>query len=299
MPKSKEQRRATEQGRRERAAAARSAHLRAERRRRLVLSAVSIVAVLAVVGGIVAAAVLGGGSKKAQAPSGALSAGVRAAVTGVPAGTLNAVGQGSAGPLIKPAKGTHLTADGKPQVLYVGAEYCPYCAAERWAMVVALSRFGSFDGLTATHSSAVDQFPNTATFSFHGAQYTSPYVSFVGKELNTNQVQGNGYAPLDTLTPAEQREFDALNTSRSFPFVDFAGRYLLDAAQYDPGLLQGKTMSQIAGKLADPKTAEARAIDGSANTLTAVICKLTAGKPAAVCASPTIAGLAGRLDAAK
>ena len=36
-----------------------------------------------------------------------------------------------------------LTSGGKPEILYVGAEYCPYCAAERWAMVVALSRFGT------------------------------------------------------------------------------------------------------------------------------------------------------------
>ena len=41
-----------------------------------------------------------------------------------------------------------LTADGKPLVLYVGAEYCPYCAAERCAMVQALSRFGTFSNLT-------------------------------------------------------------------------------------------------------------------------------------------------------
>src|SRR5947209_7657764 len=28
---------------------------------------------------------------------------------------------------------------GKPQFLYLGAEYCPYCAAQRWSTVVALS----------------------------------------------------------------------------------------------------------------------------------------------------------------
>ena len=43
-----------------------------------------------------------------------------------------------------------LTADGKPEVLYVGAEYCPFCAAERWPVVVALSRFGTWSGLSAT-----------------------------------------------------------------------------------------------------------------------------------------------------
>src|SRR5438270_1263439 len=31
----------------------------------------------------------------------------------------------------------------KPVFLFVGAQYCPFCAAERWAVVKALSRFGT------------------------------------------------------------------------------------------------------------------------------------------------------------
>lgn len=37
-----------------------------------------------------------------------------------------------------------LTAAGKPDLRYIGAEFCPICAAERWAMYVALSKFGTF-----------------------------------------------------------------------------------------------------------------------------------------------------------
>ena len=40
--------------------------------------------------------------------------------------------------------------DGRPGVVYVGSEFCPYCAADRWALVVALSRFGTFAHLGAT-----------------------------------------------------------------------------------------------------------------------------------------------------
>src|SRR5262249_865940 len=45
--------------------------------------------------------------------------------------TLSAVGAGSAKPLVA-VRTPPLTADGKPLVLYVGAEGCPDCAAERW-----------------------------------------------------------------------------------------------------------------------------------------------------------------------
>jgi hypothetical protein len=45
---------------------------------------------------------------------------------------------------------------GKPEVLYIGAEYCPYCGTERWSMIVALSRFGTFRGLKEIRSSPTD-----------------------------------------------------------------------------------------------------------------------------------------------
>jgi hypothetical protein len=61
---------------------------------------------------------------------------------------------------------------GKPLVVYIGAEYCPFCAAQRWPLVVALSRFGTFSGLSVTRSASEDVFPDTATLSFHSASYT-------------------------------------------------------------------------------------------------------------------------------
>src|ERR1039457_5246804 len=39
---------------------------------------------------------------------------------------------------------------GKPEVFYYGAEWCPLCAGERWSIVVALSRFGTFHNLGET-----------------------------------------------------------------------------------------------------------------------------------------------------
>ena len=42
---------------------------------------------------------------------------------------------------------TARTGKKKPELLYIGAEYCPYCAASRWPLIIALSRFGTFKGL--------------------------------------------------------------------------------------------------------------------------------------------------------
>ena len=92
-------------------------------------------------------------------------------------------------------------ADGKALVTYIGAEYCPYCAAERWAIAVALSRFGTFSQLSGTHSSGTDVYPDTQTLSFYGSSYTSAYLDFRSVEETTNQRSGSGYRPLQEQAP--------------------------------------------------------------------------------------------------
>ena len=147
----------------------------------------------------------GAGGPKSGATASAAASSVVAQVTSVPASVFNEIGVGVAS--TKPTKITApgLRADGEPRVVYVGAEYCPYCAAERWAMAVALSRFGTFTGLGETASSPSDVYPNTATLTFHGAGYASDYLSFTGREIQSNQVVNGHYAPLDTLSPRTRR----------------------------------------------------------------------------------------------
>ena len=278
-----------------RRAAARAELQRAQARARLrgrlllaggVVVAVALIAVAIVVVGLRS-------HPEGNAPSTAADSSVVSSVTNVPASVLDKVGAGS-GIQRRPAAidAPALTADGKPRVLYVGAEYCPYCAAERWAVVAALSRFGSFSGLGQTASSGDDIYPNTATLSFHGARYTSRFLSFTGVEIQSNTWTGNGYAPLDKLQPADQKILDTYDTSAhtgsrsgSIPFLDLGGRYVSAGSAYDPGLLQGMSHRQIADALRDPDSKVAAAIDGTANILTADLCRLTGQKPASVCSS--------------
>ena len=150
-------------------------------------------------------------------------------------------------------------------------------------MVAALARFGKWHNLGATHSSTSDVYPDTATFSFHGADYTSPYVAFQGKETASNVPQNGAYAPLDTLTPEQEaliRTYDAAPyvssaDAGSIPFIDFANQYLVVGASYDPQVLQGISMSEIAAQLENPKSDVAHAIGGTTNALTAAICGTT------------------------
>lgn len=227
------------------------------------------------------------------------------AATGVPGATVDRVGIPSgvslpdalpaAAPLTLPAAGS----GSLPGIVYVGADYCPYCAAERWALVAALSRFGTFSDLKITTSASGDVYPSTYTFSFSGSHYSSPYVAFTAVELYGNEPGADGHYPtLETPTPTVQRLLSTYDvppytsSAGGIPFLDIANRYLVISSQFSPALLAGLDAGQIAARLADPATAVSQAVVGSANALTAAVCRSTGGQPVAVCdaAGVTAAG---------
>lgn len=112
---------------------------------------------------------------------------------------------------------------GKPEFFYFGAEYCPYCAAERWPVVVALGRFGTFSQLYKTASASDDTSPNTPTFSFYHSSYTSQYIDFVAVETQGNQRDSSGnYPTLQTPTAEQQQLVAKYDSSGGIPFVDIA-----------------------------------------------------------------------------
>jgi uncharacterized protein DUF929 len=256
------------------------------------IGGVALVIVAALLLSIVATA---GNSSSEPARSPAPS-GVVDKVTSIPAAVFNTVGSGAVNTMPKKFDAPALTESGKPLVLYIGAEYCPFCAAERWPTVIALSRFGSFANLQLTKSSSDDVFANTNTFSFHGATYQSKYITFQALELQTRTGQ-----PLDTPTTEQARIYETYDappyTSKAgtIPFIDLGGRYLVGNASYDPNVLAGKSADQIANALADPRTDTSQAVVGAANTLTAAICTLTKNQPANVCDGPTLAKIQAQL----
>lgn len=264
-----------------------AAQRRAEQRRKRLIAAGSAVGVVVLVIAILVAVKLTAPTKKSTSvASSTASTSLVNAVTGVPPATLDKVGKGSVATPPKATSGQAVlkNSEGKPIVFYLGAEYCPYCAAERWPMIVALSRFGTFQNLSTTSSSPTDTFPNTPTFTFHGATYTSKYLDFQPKE-----VQSDAGVPLETLTSDQQKLVDQFDppppgqTGNSFPFLDFANQSIANGASYNPQILAGMTQQQVADALKDPNSDVAKAILGTANAFTNELCKLTNGQPGNVC----------------
>jgi thiol-disulfide isomerase/thioredoxin len=288
MSKAERQR---EQTARARIAAQQAAQRKAERRRRMIaIGGIAAALVIVVVIIIVSAVSKGSKSPQAGGSNGTLPASVQTNLA-VPASVLAQVGIGSSSTqALKPVTGPALTSGGKPEMLYIGAEWCPYCAAERWAMAVALRRFGTFSPLRGIHSSSTDVFPNTATLTFDRSTYTSKYLVFApveNQDVNRNLLQ--------TPTSAQQALWTKyLPPGNGYPFIDIGNRFVASST-FSPQVLQGLNWSQISADLHNPSSPVAQGANGSANLFTAAICKMTNNQPASVCTAAPIAALEGQI----
>ena len=265
-----------QQNAREKIAAQRAAERRAQRRRQTLIAGGSVLAVLAVVAVLIGVKLASSGGSGGSS-NGTAQPAVVSAVTSVPAATTYTTLFRSGAPA--------LTTGGKPEVLYMGAEYCPFCATERWAMLNALSRFGTFSNIRFIHSAADDTPASVPTLTFYQSGYSSKYVAFTPVEM-----QKIDRSVLQNPTSAQKallNKYDAppyvQGGAGSIPFLDFGGKYIVSGASYDYNVLSGKTYAQIAAAMKDPSSDIAKGALGTANQMTAAICKLTGNQPATAC----------------
>src|SRR3984885_3436023 len=296
-----------QQNAREKIAAQRAAARRAEVRKRALITTGSVIVVIAIVVAFIVIKASGNNNSPSSSSGGvtgtALPASVAKDITTVPASTLNSVGVGSVPAYMTSAEGGQpaiskisdkaLTSGGKPEMLYIGAEFCPYCGAERWAMAQALSRFGTFTTpLRGIHSSSTDTDPSTPTLTFYKSSYTSKYLAFTPVENETIS-----HAPLQNTTAAQQAVWVKYSPPNQlgYPFIDFGNKYLINGPQFDPAVLSGLTWEQVAQQMRDPSTKVAQGVLGAANYITAAICKITGNAPASVCSAPAVTAMQGKL----
>jgi hypothetical protein len=281
-----------QQSRREKIAAQRAAARRAEIRNRFLIAGGSVVVVLAIVLALILVKAFNkpgskGSSSNIPVTGVALPASVTSNVSSVPPATLDTVGTGSLSgglPLSKLSGQPPLTSGGKPEMLYIGAEYCPLCAATRWSMAVALSRFGTLSPLHGIYSTSNDIDPHTATLTFYKSSYSSNYLLFTPVENETvNRTL------LQNTTAAQQALWQKYDPSGlGYPFIDIGNKYAITGTLFDPAVLKGLSWSQIAAALHNPSSPVALAVNGAANVITAAICKTTNGQPGSVCTSAAV-----------
>ncbi|MCL4404732.1 MAG: DUF929 domain-containing protein [Candidatus Marsarchaeota archaeon] len=95
---------------------------------------------------------------------------------------------------------------GKPSVIYVGAISCVFCGENRWAMALALSRFGNFSNLYEGYSSfgdhdvptiywSNDNYTTKESVGF-GNYYHSNYINFISADYESPIVDGFEVQPI-------------------------------------------------------------------------------------------------------
>jgi hypothetical protein len=98
--------------------------------------------------------------------------------------------------------------NGKPSVVYFGSITCVFCGENRWAMALALSRFGSFSALFKGYSSLGDEDLPTLYWSpAHynqssvdlGSFYSSNYINFIAIEDTDPITAGFNLQALPTI----------------------------------------------------------------------------------------------------
>jgi hypothetical protein len=269
--------------------------------RRSGLSPVSWIAigvVLVVVVALVIYAVTMGSSTTASSGGGQspAPASLVKEVTQIPASVYDTVGVTSSVAPVTPPKAISgyapltfpdSTGTQKPGVFYYGAEYCPYCAAERWAFTAAISRFGPISGLGITSSSSTDVYPNTPTFSFYKASFgtTDLEVRAVEHLSNIPSSNGEGYTVLANPTPQETALLKKLDPNGTIPLISFGNQFMVSGASFSPAIFASLTRDEIAANLNDPSNPVTQAIISTANYMSASICKITKGQPGNVCSS--------------
>ena len=188
-----------------------------------------------------------GTNQSGQTGATALSSTVAADLS-VPAASLDAVGSPSSDSLPTVVSGATILKDedGKPIVTYVGAEYCPYCAAERWAMAVALSRFWH------VHEPVGDAFRQQRRLPQHPdavVLWLELLEPLCGLPAGGGGDQPGGERVLpDPADPdgRPDRSADQVRLGREHPLLDIANKYVVTGSSYSPQVLPGLSREQIA-----------------------------------------------------
>ncbi|MEM0149344.1 MAG: DUF929 family protein [Candidatus Micrarchaeaceae archaeon] len=212
-----------------------------------------------------------------------------------------------------------LIINGKPTVIYIGAISCIYCGENRWAMALALGRFGTFNSLYTGYSSfGDDDVPTvywnadnytTANGVGFGNDYSSNYINFISADYESPIVQGFEIQPLSYFVSkaslVNQTYLEAMtfmNGTGQFqgtPFT-FWGKYIVggaDAVDFSNSssssnvTLEYMTHAQMYNELAHPNDQMGWTEYAGADVYIAYLCNTlnsTGSAEPSICSLPAI-----------
>lgn len=159
--------------------------------------------------------------------------------------------------------------DNEASVVYVGAQYCPNCAVERWALVLALDHFGTFSNLNHFNSAE----GNVPTYDFDGSSYTSSQVNFqpVEEYGNIYDSQTHYYNQLHSLNSLQSSLFTKYSQNY-FPFICIGGCFFQigHGPNLNPSTFSKYSFTEIQTQI-NSKTGLYSVINAESNTIITLI----------------------------
>ena len=221
-------------------------------------------------------------------------------------------------------KVTKFTVNNKTTVTYLGSITCIFCAENRWAMALALSRFGTFSNLYKGYSSLGDDdiptlYWTQVNYSVSGDNigngYSSPYVSFIliedtnpitgGFMLNTPAVMASNLAKIgnSTYISAFQRILNLSNNKttafQGTPYTiwgnyQFGGADAVVFGNTTPTTspqIESQTHAQILSQLSNPTDQFALSEYAAADVYVAAICSSLSNSTRSTVSACSLPGL--------
>jgi hypothetical protein len=211
-----------------------------------------------------------------------------------------------------------LLVNGKPSVTYLGAISCVYCGENRWAMALALSRFGDFQQLVkgyralndgdvptiywapghynATQAVEYGNFYSSSRINFISIEYSSPITQ--GFNMQTlNYFQQEAVAVANPVYGNATKIIINLNNYVGTPYTIW-GKFSVpgaDASNFGDAAsnkttalpMASLTHEQILSRLAHPSSPFAWNEYAAADFYSSLICA-SMSSPAPVCSLPSI-----------
>lgn len=222
---------------------------------------------------------------------------------------------------VTPSKLPPFILNGKPVVIYLGSTTCIFCGENRWAMMLALSRFGNFSQLFKGYSALQDgdlptpywaPNPLYSSATVFGSYYSGKYISFLSIEDANPIKAGFNLNPLSVILQRANKTgntayFGAMQyiiSTSQFSGTPFTiwGSYAVGGADAiifgnTPPTsstleLQSWTHEQVLSMLAHPNTQFAWSEYAAADFYVAMVCK-SINNAAPVCSLPSIQKIEG------
>lgn len=179
------------------------------------------------------------------------------------------------------------TKTGRTLVFFLGAGFCPFCAAERWAIVEALKNFGAWHNLLEDFSAEKDEkYLNIPTFNFLKARYSSEHIEFQAVETADRY-----FKPIDSDGNDRYGVLENYNPDHIIPFTLVDGQFMQVGCGYSPKLFEALDHKKVREQLLDRISTLGSAIKNEADYLSTMICYALKNKAEGVCTESRIKNL--------